>query len=306
MSNAALYILTVVIWGSTWIAINFQLGEVPPEVSLVYRCGLAAAILFAWCAAKGIRLKFNLKAHVRFAQLGVLLFGLNYIATYSAQQYISSALNAVAFSTMVWMNILNARLFFGTRLEASVIAGASLGVLGVVVLFWPEIQGYQVGDRSLYGAMLCLGGALLASLGNMVSQRSQKLKLPVVASNAWGMAYGAVFCAVVALRQGHPFVFEMSLPYVSSLLFLALFGSVIAFGCYLTLLGRIGAHRAGYVVVLFPVVAVVLSMAFEGLTLEWHLLVGIALVLIGNAVILGKDRWPRLRLRASRAEPEHT
>jgi len=294
MSNLALYLVTVLAWGSTWLAINFQLGNVAPEVSLVYRYLIAAGLLFAWCGLRRESLRFPLHAHVRFAQMGVLLFGLNYIATYSAQQYISSALNATAFSTMVWMNIINARIFLGTRIEPRVYLGAALGMVGIVTLFWPEVSQLSLSDKTIYGSALCLAGALLASFGNIVSQKAQHQQLPVLQSNAWGMFYGALFTAMVALRQGEDFIFDPSLAYTFSLLYLAIFGSVVAFGCYLTLLGRIGAHRAGYAVVMFPVVALLLSIIFEGLQVSAHILAGVALVLGGNGVILaGRRGIPR-------------
>ena len=291
MSNFLLYATSVLAWGSTWLAINFQLGKVSPEVSLVYRYVLAAAILFAWCLLRRKKLKFSAPAHAQFALMGLALFGLNYLATYSAQQYISSALNALAFSSMVWMNIINARIFFATRSDASVYLGASLGMAGVVILFWPQLQELSLSDATFKGAALCLGGALVASFGNMVSQRTQRAGLPVVQSNAWGMFYGAAFNGGVALVLGRPFVFDYSPTYVGSLLYLTVVGSVVAFGCYLTLLGRIGAHKAGYAVVMFPVVAVTLSVLFEGLLIDRYLICGLLLVLGGNlSIIARRDR----------------
>ena len=72
MNNSFLYVVTVLIWGSTWLAIEFQLGVVQPEVSVVYRYAIAAALLFAWCLAKGQNLRFNLQAHVWFVLLGFI------------------------------------------------------------------------------------------------------------------------------------------------------------------------------------------------------------------------------------------
>lgn len=287
MSNTLLYVITVVVWGSTWLAITFQLGEVAPEVSVAYRYAIASVILFAWCLIRGLRLHFNFHAHIRFILLGIFLFGLNYIGSYSAQQYISSALNAVAFSTMMWMNIINSRLFLGTVIEKKVYLGATLGVAGVITLFWPEISDLSLTDKTVLGASLCLGAAFVASLGNMISQTAQKKGLPVLQSNAWGMFYGALFTCLIANRRGLEFDFDWSAEYITSLLFLAVFGSIVAFGCYLKLLGRIGAHKAGYAVVMFPVVAVILSVLFEGLEMTPNIWLGLAFVLIGNVVILG-------------------
>ena len=286
MSNRFLYVVTVLVWGTTWIGIEFQLGTVAPEVSVFYRYTLAALSLFAWCTWKGLNQKFSPSAHVRFVLLGLLLFGLNYIVTYHAQQYITSALTAICFSHKLWMNIINARIFFGVRAGRKVIAGSMIGIVGIVVLFLPQVETLSLSDATLYGAALCVIGAFIASLGNMVSQGAQREGLPVVQSNAWGMLYGAIVTGSIAFGQGSTFNFEWSTSYVVSLVYLAVFGSIIAFGSYLKLLGRIGAHKAGYAMVMFPVVALIVSFLFEGLELGWNILAGIALVLIGNILIL--------------------
>jgi drug/metabolite transporter (DMT)-like permease len=188
---------------------------------------------------------------------------------------------------MLWMNILNARLFLGTRIEPTTYAGAVLGIAGIVVLFWPEVQSVSLSDATLLGAGLALAAGAIASLGNIISQRAQQRGLPVVQSNAWGMLYGGVLLTATALMQGRSFIFDPSPGYVLSLGFLVLFGSIVAFGAYLTLLGRIGAHRAGYVVVMFPIVAVILSALFEGMEVKTHIVAGAGIALAGNLVILG-------------------
>jgi len=295
MSNWFLYVVTVLVWGSTWIAITFQLGTVAPEVSIFYRYLLAAGLLFSWCRYRGLKLQFSLRAHGNFLMLGVLLFSLNYITAYYAQQYITSAMTAIAFSMMVWMNIVNARIFFGTRAGWRVIGGSILGLVGIAVLFLPQVEQFSFSDMTLYGAGLAVLGAFLASLGNMVSQASQKEGLPIIQSNAWGMLYGSILTAAVALWQGREFNFDASPDYVISLLYLTVFGSIIAFGSYLTLLGRIGAHKAGYAMVMFPVVALLVSVLFEGLELSKPIIAGMALVLAGNVFILrGKQATAKI------------
>ncbi|MDH3550453.1 MAG: EamA family transporter [Gammaproteobacteria bacterium] len=289
MNNSILYTITVVIWGSTWLAIEYQLGVVEPEVSIAYRYAAAALVLFAWCRFRGLSLRFSVKEHAYFVLLGLLLFCLNYIFAYRAQVHITSALAAIAFSTMLWMNIILSRIFFGTRVTVYVLAGALLGIVGIVVLFAPQIESIAVTDSMFFGSVLALGGALTASFGNMLSQSAQKRRLPVVETNTWGMFYGAILTSFVALASGHEFNFDATFTYISSLAYLAIFGSVIAFGAYLTLLGRIGAHKAGYVTVMFPVVAVILSVVFEGMRLTGTIVTGAALVLLGNLLILKKD-----------------
>ncbi|MDJ0749603.1 MAG: EamA family transporter [Woeseiaceae bacterium] len=288
MSNTVLYALTVLIWGSTWLAIEYQLGVVEPEVSIVYRYVAASLILYIYCKIKGLSLSFKVQDHYLFAALGLLLFCLNYILTYRAQQHITSAMAAIVFSTMIWMNIVLARIVFGAKTTPRVLAGAFLGIVGIVVLFAPRIEVASLSDGVLFGSLLALVGAFSASCGNMVSQAAQKRALPVVEANTWGMFYGAVITAIVAVASGHEFTFDATFTYISSLVYLALFGSVVAFGAYLTLLGRIGAHKAGYAAVMFPVVALVLSMAFEGLSLDVTIVTGTSLVLLGNLLVLMK------------------
>lgn len=281
-----MYAVAVLIWGSTWLAIEFQLGVVEPEVSIVYRYLAAAGILFLWSKIKGLSLVFNLRSHRWFALMGLLMFCLNYILAYRAQIYITSALSAIAFSSMLWMNIINSRLFFGVRAGPRIYAGGLLGIIGIIVLFGPQVTEVSLSDGVFYGSLLAIIGALMASLGNMASQAAQTLNLPVVQSNAWSMLYGGLLTALIALLQGLPFTFDPSPEYVLSLAYLTIFGSVIAFGAYLTLLGRIGAHRAGYATVMFPVVALILSMLFEDLALDVYMILGIGLVLSGNLLVL--------------------
>jgi len=290
MSNPTLYALTVLIWGSTFFAIEFQLGVVAPEVSLVYRYAAAALLLFGWSRFRGLPLRFAIRNHVWFMILGVLLFGLNYVLTYNSQIYVTSALAAIAFSSMVWMNIINSRIFFGVKAGRGVLFGALLGAVGMYFLFAPQISEVSLTDTVFFGSCLALLGALTASFGNMVSQALQKADLPVVQTNAWGMFYGTLFMGVVALANGREFTFEWSAAYVSSLAYLTVFGSIVAFGAYLTLLGRIGAHKAGYAMVMFPVVALLLSTLFEGLEITTTTVFGTLLVLTGNVFVLKTRR----------------
>jgi drug/metabolite transporter (DMT)-like permease len=286
MSNTLLYIITVLIWGSTWFAIEFQLGAVEPEISIVYRYAGASLLLFAWSGLRGLTLRFDRRAHAWFLVLGLFLFCLNYIFAYRAQIYITSAMCAIAFSSIVWMNILLSRVFFGIRSGPRVLLGAGFGIVGIVVLFAPRVAAVSLSDSVLYGSLLAGLGALAASFGNMASQKAQSLKLPIIQSNAWGMFYGACITAAVGIAEGHAFAFEFTPQYLVSLAYLTVFGSVVAFGAYLTLLGRIGAHRAGYALVMFPVIALILSMSFEGLELDIYIVIGTLLVLTGNVFVL--------------------
>jgi drug/metabolite transporter (DMT)-like permease len=290
MNNSFLYIVTVIIWGSTWIAINYQLGDVAPEVSIVYRFGLAALIMFVYCRFNKLPLSFSAKQHVQLFAFGLTLFGCNYYLLYNAQVHINSALTSIAFSTLMMVNILNARLWFNTKITKQVYLGGALGLVGIVTLFWPQISNTEFAESTLLGLGLCMIGVLFASTGNMISIKNQHNKMPVLPATAWGMLYGSLFMFILALVQGQTFNFSFTLPYISSLLYLSIFGSVIAFGCYLTLLTRIGAHKASYSTIMFPAVAVVISSFVEGFTWDIYIFTGLALMLTGNLVVLAKPK----------------
>jgi drug/metabolite transporter (DMT)-like permease len=283
-----LYTITVFIWGSTWLGIKFQLGRVDPLVSVVYRFLLAAALLFAWCHLRRLKMRFCLRDHLFIALQGACLFAVNYWLFYLAEVHLSSGIVAVVFSTIVFWNILNGRIFLKTPVRANVIFGAGLGIIGIGLVFWPEISGLSLADAGFRGFMLSIAATLMASFGNILSARNQRHGLPVVQTNAFGMAYGTALMLTAALVTGKPFVLDPSATYVFSLLYLALFGSVIAFGCYLTLLGRIGADRASYATLLFPVIALIISTLFEGYRWSLPAVGGVAVILAGNALSLAK------------------
>lgn len=286
MTNWFLYAAAVLIWGTTWFAINFQLGVVGAEVSLAYRFLAASALLFAWCLTRKLPLRFDATSHALFLGMGVFLFGLNYLGAYTAQLYIASALNAIAFTAILWFNIVNARIILGTRVSRRTLLGALLGVIGTAVIFWPEVQDVSFSDRVLVGAAFSIVGALCASFGNIASALAQRRGLPVVQGNAWGMLYGGLLTAAIALARGETFLFAPNAAYVVSLVYLTLFGTVLAFGAYLTLLGRIGAERAGYTVIMVPIVALVVSALLENLRLTPAMGIGVTLALAGNLMIL--------------------
>jgi len=291
MNNIILYIFTVLIWGSTWIAINYQLGDVAAEASLTYRFGLAALVLFAYCLLTQQSLRFNAKHHIQFMLFGITLFGCNYYLLYNGQQYINSALTCIAFSLIMFVNIINARIWYKTKISSQVYLGGALGIAGIVILFWPQIYYSELGNKALWGFTLCFIGTLFASTGNMLSIRNQKLALPLLPANAWGMFYGASFMAMMTMIQGESFTFSLTLPYVSSLLYLSIFGSVIAFGCYLTLLNNIGAHKASYATIMFPAIAVLISTFVEDFSWSTYTVVGLVAILIGNLVVLTPSKF---------------
>lgn len=286
MSTSVLYSLTVLIWGSSWLAIHFQIGVVPPEIAIVYRFVLASTLLVIWCLVRGISLRIASRHHPYLALLGFSLFSLNYLLFYYAAFDLATGLLAVIFSTMTVMNIFNSALFLKRRIQKKTIVAVIFGLTGMGLVFWPEIAASRSQAAGAIGMSLI--ATYLASIGNIVSARNQKHGISVASANAIGMAYGALFLFVFSLLSGTTFVIDTDISFIGSLLFLALFASAIAFGCYLTLVGRIGPENAAYATVLFPIVALALSTWFESYAWQGRTLVGVSLVLMGNVVVLAR------------------
>ena len=289
-SPISLFAITTAIWGSTWLAIKYQLGTVAPEVSVAYRFGIAALLLAAGCASTGRSLRFSRRAHAFIALQGVLLFGFNYVAVYQAERYAASGLVAVLFSTIVFMNPIGARVMFGTPLTARMLLAAALGVLGVGLLFAPELQQAGQGGDAALGVAFGLGGTVIATGGNLVAVRNQRAGIPVLPGAAWGMGWGAVAAVAVALIEGTAWTIDLRPGYLVSLLYLAIFGSIVAFGAYLTLLGQVGPGPAAYVGVATPVAALLLSTLFEGYRWTWLGACGLAVAVVANRMALTASR----------------
>jgi drug/metabolite transporter (DMT)-like permease len=287
LSNLNLFIACVAIWGSTWLAITFQLGRVAPEASVFYRFLLASLLLLGYCVARRLPLPRSARDHAWIALQGVFMFSVSYIFVYYAEQHLVSGLVAVGYSASPLLGMLGMRAFFGTPMTARILAGSVLGILGITLVFLPEIAGVKsLEGTTALGAIHTVLAVIVSTFGSLVAQRNHRHGLPFWQGLAFGMLYGAIFSLGVTLATGQRLDFEASAPYVLSLLYLAILGSIVAFACYLTLLNRIGTARSGYIGVMVPIVALVVSAAFEGF--RWHAFtwLGIAVSVAGNVLIL--------------------
>ncbi len=293
--NLFLFAATVLIWGSTWLAIALELGPVPVLVSVFYRFALAALILWPLLLLSGRMANTRPRDHLFMGLQGLCLFSLNFLCFYNATAYIPSGLVSVIFSLATIYNAVNARLFFGERITARAVLATAVGVAGLVLIFWHDLFGGALNLDALKGVGLAALGTLFFSLGNMVSRKLSSTGVPPLTANAWGMGYGALFLIALIGLSGVPLVAPPSASYVGALLYLALFGSVVGFTTYLMLVARIGSGRAAYATVMFPVIALLLSWAFEGYHWQWQTVLGVGLTLLGNAIMFARApfRVPR-------------
>jgi drug/metabolite transporter (DMT)-like permease len=284
-----LFIATLFCWGPTWYVIKFQLGIVDPMLSVFYRFLLASIVILVFCFLKKLPLKFTLKEHFIIFILGVLLFNINYVIFYFSNEYLISGFVALCFSSILFMNILNNFIFHRIRPKLITIFGGILGSIGLIAIFYDIIINFELSKNTGYGIFLGIIATYFASLGNLVSAYTSKLNLNVISVTGYGMMYGTLSLLAYLVFMQVDFNFEFSLSYISSLIYLAFFGSVLGFTLYLTLIKKIGVSDAAYIGVIMPLIALFISSIFEGLLWDLNLLIGAILIITGNILILKKN-----------------
>lgn len=284
-----IYSLTVLIWGSTWYAIELQLGVVHPVVSIAHRFAVAGLVVFFGLALTGRLVKIGAKHQAFLLLQGMLLFSGNYIFIYTGTQTLPSGLVSLVFSMMVITNMVAGRIFMNFPLSWHVGISGLVGMAGIGLIFTPEVATFSLADDSLNAMLLCLAGTCLASLGNIVAARNMRERLPTLQCNMMGMLYGSGSLYMLSMVMGIPITIEWSPQYLGSLAYLSLVGSVAAFWFYVTLIGEVGPSKAGYIALLTPLVALVISAVFEDYQWTWYASVGLLLVLGGNFIAMRRD-----------------
>jgi len=280
------FIIPCLIWGSTWFAIKFQLGQVDPLVSVMYRFLIAGLLLIAFSAIRKLNLRYTLREHLLMVLQGMILFGFNYWLVYLAEENLASGVVAIIFSFSIFTNIFFNYLLLKGKIRKEVMGGAVLGIGGTLLIFSHELQSSEQIAIGYQAILFCFGSIVLASLGNILSKYNQNRKLPVIQTNAFSMTYGSLSMMLMVPLSGRSFSFEATFPYIASLLYLSILGSIVAFTLYLKLVGDIGPDRAGYTTLIAPVIALIISSFFENY--QWGLAaaIGILLLFAGNFLAL--------------------
>ena len=280
------YAIATLLWGTTWWVILTQIDGVAAELAIAHRFALAAAILWLYCRWRGLEMRVSGKLHFTLAAQGLCLFGLNYWLFYLSELYLTSGLVALSCILILYFNALNARCFMGQDLRPAVLVGGALGVVGMALVFLPEIMAFSFSRAQWLAVAMCALAAYLASWGNLLSGYHQARGLGVLKSNCWGMTYGALAMYALSLGNGSAIYLPTAPSFLAGLLYLSVFGTIFAFGTYLKLIGQIGADRAAYIFILVPVVALLVSTLLEGYSWNWLNATGVVVALLGNYLAL--------------------
>lgn len=289
--NTLLFIICSLIWGTTWLVIKFQIDSTSAVVGVFYRFLLAAILMFLFNHLITKKpLAYPLKNHVFFLLQGIFNFSLNYILTYMAEEKLSSGLVALTFTSLVYFNMIGMRIWFNKPISKNVFWGGLMGAFGITLLFWKEFTSLQVGSGAIAGVLTGIVATFFASTGNMFAYKNHTFKIPVVIFNSYSMLYGAIFSLMIGLIRQENFALPTTLSFLTSLLYLSIFGTVIAFWAYQTLVGTIGADRAAYSSIIAPMIAVLVSSVFENIAFTPYIFGGIIFCLLGNLISLKKDK----------------
>lgn len=288
--NLFLFSICSLIWGTTWLVIKFQIDSTSPVVGVFYRFLLAAILMFVFNHFVTKKpLVYPFRNHLFFLLQGFFNFSLNYILTYVAEEKMSSGLVALTFTTLVYFNMIGMRIWFKKPISRNVFLGGLLGALGITLLFWNEITAFKAGVGPVLEIIIGIVATFSASTGNMFAFKNHQLKIPVVIFNSYGMLYGAFTSLIIGIFRHENFTLPTTMSFAFSLFYLSVFGTVIAFWAYQTLVGSIGADRAAYSSIIAPMIAVVISSIFEDVKFTPLIVAGMLFCVLGNLISLKKD-----------------
>ena len=285
------FAIATLIWGSTWLVIRGQLGVVPPTWSVAYRFLIGSVAMFAYAAMTRAPLTLSRDGNIFAAVFGVAQFVLNFNFVYRAEGLITSGLVAVVFALLLVPNALLGRLFLKQHFSGRFLFGSVIALAGVGLLILKEARADTAGvQATLLGVGLTLLGVLSASAANIMQGSARAAAMPMAAMLAWGMLWGAMLNAMIALVTVGAPVIETTPVYLGGTLYLGVLASAVAFTCYFSVIRAIGPARAAYSSVLTPVLAMVLSTIFEHY--RWTLLAaaGGVVTLIGLLIALSAKR----------------
>jgi drug/metabolite transporter (DMT)-like permease len=257
------------------------LDGAPPITSAGIRFIIAAFIIFAILAAKRIKLPRDRRFYRLSLFLGLFQMGIPYGLVYWAELHISSGLTSILFSTMPFTVAVLARVFLGDPITLPKMTGIAIGTMGVAVIFWDGIS--LGGPDSVYGIVAALGSAILASVSTIAVKKHSRSYNPI-ASIFIPMLIGGVVLMIgsVLFERGQPVTWNAKT--ITSILYLAAFGSVAAFGLYYWIIKHMDVTVLSYQTFIIPILACLIGWIFLRETITIKIALGGGLILMGIAL----------------------
>ena len=292
-SNIVLFLGALLFWSATWSIIGLtQVNiDLDPTISVFIRFILAGLIILAYVILTNRKLIFSLKEHLYFFILGIFLYSGNYIFFYHSNVYLPSNIPATVFCLLTIFNILGEKFIFKKPITSMTLSGALLGITGIGIIFYQDFVNFDLNSGTTLGLMFALFATLSASAGNLIAiYNKRNYNIPLLQNVAFAMIYGALVALIVSLVKGAEFYIPVNnFSYLLGLAYLIIFGSIISFLCYIRFIENTSASTGGYIGVIMPILALMISMIFEDLKPDIFFLTGLPVALIGLLLILKQE-----------------
>ena len=292
-SNLLLFLGALLFWSATWsiIGLTQVYIDLDPTISVFTRFILAGLIILAYVILTNRKLIFSLKEHLYFFILGIFLYSGNYIFFYHSNVYLPSNIPATVFCLITIFNILGEKFIFKKPITSMTLSGALLGITGIGIIFYQDFANFDLNSGTTLGLMFALFATLSASAGNLIAiYNKRNYNIPLLQNVAFAMIYGALVALIVSLVKGAEFYIPVNnFSYLLGQAYLIIFGSIISFLCYIRFIENTSASTGGYIGVVMPILALMISMIFEDVRPDIFFLTGLPVALIGLLLILKQE-----------------
>ena len=279
--------LVYLFWGSTYLAIDIAVQTIPPALMCGVRFSIAGVVMLAVCAATGRRILYSPRQIALSAVVGLLLLmGGNLTLSY-AELAVSSGLAALIVAiTPLWFLVLDSLLLGDHHISARGKAGLVLGIVGLFVLVWPQLQSGTMGHRELVASISLIGGSFSWALGSVLSKRWQS-GMDVFSSTGWQVTAAGVGNFIFALLAGDLSHARWTARGISATMYLVVCGSWIGYTAYIWLLEHVPTSKVSTYAYVNPVVAVFLGWLILHERVDRFILAGSAIVILSVVLVTG-------------------
>lgn len=292
-SNFFLFLSALLFWSATWSIIGLtQVNiDLDPSVSVFIRFILAGFIILIYVAITKRKLIFSIRDHVYFFILGIFLYSGNYIFFYNSNVYLPSNIPATVFCLLTIFNILGEKFLFKKPITTVTLSGVILGISGILIIFFNDFISFNLNSGTTIGLMFALLATLSASAGNLIAiYNKRNFSIPLLQNVAYAMIYGALVALLVSFIKGSEFYIPITnFSYILGQIYLIIFGSIVSFLCYIKFIENTSASTGGYIGVIMPILALIISMIFEDVKPDIYFLTGLPIALIGLLLILKQE-----------------
>jgi len=279
------FALVYVLWGATYLAMRIAVVHIPPYVMGVLRYGIAGPLMLAYCALAGRKISITRQDAMRLLAIGILLLSVANMGVATAEQYVPSGLTALIVAGVpIWVAMLEAWVFRSRRLSVMGLAGLALGIVGMLVLLWPQISAARLDRLELLGFGILLIASASWALGSVLSGR-WKLSVDVFTASAWEMTFAGIINGLVALLIGGFHKVTWTPSGLLAILFLVVCGSWIGFTAYIWLLEHVPTPKVATYAYVNPVVAVYLGWLILREKVDAFMLLGTVIIISAVALV---------------------